>query len=93
MSKIEVDYERVALLFQVVELQSKLGPAYTALGQEAMAELREVNQAIVDANKPDPKETRSNLDEPYPTEEPKSVKPPLFPKESGVDVTPVEKRI
>lgn len=85
MSKI--DFERAAMLLSVVESQSKVGPQFTAIGQEAMAELKAMNDTIVEANAPKAKPVVA-----APVVEPKAEPTPVFPKSSGVVETPVERR-
>lgn len=47
----DFDYGRAHDLLSIVELIAKVAPAYTAISSEAMAELKEINQGILDAVK------------------------------------------
>lgn len=44
----EFDFERAAALLDIVEKVSKVAPGYTAISAEAMAELRQLNQWLIE---------------------------------------------
>lgn len=46
---MDFDYERAFMLLSIVEKVSTVAPGYTAITGEAMAELRQMNQGILDA--------------------------------------------
>lgn len=46
MSKYDVDFNRVGLLLHIPEMQAKVAPTMTYLASAAMAELKEINDAI-----------------------------------------------
>lgn len=63
-----VNFERAALLFDIIEGVAKVAPGYTNLSSEAMVELKQMNDEIANRKKPvNPQPAKVLSENPEPT--------------------------
>lgn len=86
------DYERAGALLTIVEQVSKVAPQMTAISSEAMAELRQMNQWLIEENAKKPKDSNVIPGQPTPDPVPSQPVDAEYTRKTPIEPPPVIER-